>query len=177
VSKDNQGIIAVLFPKKLMYQRILVPVDGSTTAQRALDEALRFGRQEGAQLELVHVVGDVRLMEANSYINYAEIKETMKRSGRRILDHAQAVVQQAGVTAETQMLEANGDRVANVIVEEAKRWPADLIVIGTHGRSGFSRVLFGSVAEGVVRTAHIPVLLIRGEKGESDDAHASRSFE
>ena len=156
-----------------MYQRILVPVDGSTTSRRALDEALRFGRQEDARLELVHVVGDVRLMEANSYINYAEIKETMKHSGRKILAEAQAVAQQAGMTVEAQMLEANGERVANVLVEEAKRWPADLIVIGTHGRSGFSRVLFGSVAEGVVRTAHIPVLLIRGEKGESGNAYRS----
>jgi nucleotide-binding universal stress UspA family protein len=58
------------------------------------------------------------------------------------------------------LLEADGERIASVIVEEARHWPADLIVIGTHGRSGFSRILFGSVAEGIVRTAHIPVLLI-----------------
>ena len=57
---------------------------------------------------------------------------------------------------------AGGERIASILVAEATRWPADLIVIGTHGRSGFSRVLFGSVAEGVVRTAHTPVLLIRG---------------
>ena len=63
------------------------------------------------------------------------------------------------------MLDSGGARIASVIVDEARRWPADLIVIGTHGRSGFSRVLFGSVAEGVVRTAHIPVLLIRATLG------------
>lgn len=160
-----------------MYRRILVPVDGSATSQRALAEALRLGRQESAQLELVHVLGDVRLMEANSYINYAEIKETMKSSGKKILAQAQAVSQQAGTPAEVQLLEANGERIASVIVEEARRWPADLIVIGTHGRSGFSRVLFGSVAEGVVRTAHVPVLLIRGEKGEGVIGTVPHNFE
>lgn len=153
-----------------MYQHILVPIDGSATSERAIEEALRLGQQQGAQLELVHVLADIRLMEANSYINYAEMKETMKNSGRKILAKAQTVVQEAGIAADTKLLEANGERIANVIIEEARRWPADLIVIGTHGRSGFSRVLFGSVAEGVVRTSHIPVLLIRGDKSQANDA-------
>ena len=153
-----------------MYQHILVPVDGSATSERALEEALRLGQQQAAQLELVHVLADIRLMEANSYINYAEMKETMKNSGRKILAKAQTVVQEAGMAADTKLLDASGERIANVIIEEARRWPADLIVIGTHGRSGFSRVLFGSVAEGVVRTSHIPVLLIRGDKSQARDA-------
>jgi nucleotide-binding universal stress UspA family protein len=153
-----------------MYQHILVPVDGSATSERALEEALRLGQQQGAQLELVHVLADIRLMDANSYINYAEMKETMKNSGKKILAKAQTVVQEAGMAAGTKLLDANGERIATVIIEEARRWPADLIVIGTHGRSGFSRVLFGSVAEGVVRTSHIPVLLIRGDKSQARDA-------
>lgn len=145
-----------------MYQRILVPVDGSSTSGHALQEACKLARQHGAQLELVHVMGDIRLMDADSYINYGEIKEALKSRGNRVLAQAHTEARQAGIEAEVKLLEASGDRVASVIVEEARDWPADLIVIGTHGRSGFSRVVFGSVAEGVVRTAHIPVLLIRG---------------
>lgn len=145
-----------------MYQRILVPVDGSPTSERALQEALRLARQQSGQLELVHVLGDVRLMEANSYINYAEMKEAMTSAGKKILAQAQMAAQQSGIAAEVKLLEAGGERIASAIMEEARHWQADLIVIGTHGRTGFSRVLFGSVAEGVVRTAHIPVLLIRG---------------
>lgn len=145
-----------------MYQRILVPVDGSPTSERALQEALQLARRHSSQLELVHVLGDIRLMDADSYINYAEMKETITSTGKKILTQAQMAVQQAGFAADVQLLEAGGARIASAIVEEARRWPADLIVIGTHGRTGFSRVLFGSVAEGVVRTAHIPVLLIRG---------------
>ena len=145
-----------------MYQHILVPVDGSATSDRALQEAIRLARQQSAQLELVHVVEDIRLLDSDSYINYTEMQETLRNSGKKTLAHAQMVVQLAGMGAEINLLEAHGKRIASIIVEEAERWPADLIVIGTHGRSGFSRVLFGSVAEGVVRTAHIPVLLIRG---------------
>jgi nucleotide-binding universal stress UspA family protein len=59
------------------------------------------------------------------------------------------------------MLEADGESVAGVIIAEAQRWSADLIVIGTHGRTGFNRLLFGSVAEGVLRTSPVPILLIR----------------
>ncbi len=145
-----------------MYQRILVPVDGSPTSERALQEALRLARQQSGRLELVHVLGDVRLMEANSYINYAEMKDAMTSAGKKLLAQTQMAAQQSGTAAEVKLLEAGGARIASAIVEEARQWQADLIVIGTHGRTGFSRVLFGSVAEGVVRTAHIPVLLIRG---------------
>lgn len=64
---------------------------------------------------------------------------------------------------ETALLETGGERIASVIYREAQRWQADLIVIGTHGRSGFSRLFLGSVAEGVVRMAMVPVLLVPDE--------------
>lgn len=145
-----------------MYQHILIPVDGSSTSDRALQEAIAFARQQNTQLQLLHVIEDIHFVDIESSINYAELQESMKNSGAKILAQAQTAVQQAGMTAETKLLEAGGERVASVIVAAAKRWPADLIVIGTHGRSGFSRLFFGSIAEGVVRTAQVPVLLIRG---------------
>ncbi|MEK6708761.1 MAG: universal stress protein [Pseudomonadota bacterium] len=145
-----------------MYQRILIPVDGSPTSDRALQEVLALARQQNVQLLLLHVIEEIHFVDIESSINYAELLESMRNSGTKILTQAQTVVQQAGMTAEVKLLEASGKRVASVIVTEAGRWPADLIVIGTHGRSGFSRLLFGSVAEGVVRTAQVPVLLIRG---------------
>ncbi|SFU43398.1 universal stress protein [Nitrosospira multiformis] len=149
-----------------MYQRILVPIDGSATSNLALQEASKLAKQHSTQVELVYVMTDIHLMDANSYINYDEMKESLERTGRRILTEAQTLMQQAGVAAEVKLLEAGGERIAGVILEEARRWSAELIVIGTHGRSGFSRVLFGSVAEGIVRMAHIPVLLIRGDKSQ-----------
>jgi nucleotide-binding universal stress UspA family protein len=147
-----------------MYQRILVPIDGSPTSQRALEEALGLARQrsQGPELELLYVIEIILYPDSEIYFNYAELRKTMRTSGEKILAQAEKMVRQAGVSVQTRLLESDGERIASVIVEEGRRWPADLIVIGTHGRSGFSRILFGSVAEGVVRTAHIPVLLVRG---------------
>lgn len=144
-----------------MYQHILVPIDGSSTSELALKEALKFAQQHNARLELVHVLKDIWYFDEGSMLNYAELLDSMRSSGKKILAQAQALAQQAGITVETKLLEAGGERISNVILEEAKRWSAELIIIGTHGRSGFSRLLLGSIAEGVVRTAHIPVLLIR----------------
>ncbi|MEK7792372.1 MAG: universal stress protein [Pseudomonadota bacterium] len=145
-----------------MYQHILVPVDGSSTSDRALHEAIKFAQQQSARLMLVHVLEDIWYFDNENYINYAELVDSMRTGGEKMLKEAQEKVQQAGLTVETRLLEAKGERIANVIINEAKAYLADLIIIGTHGRSGFSRMLLGSIAEGVVRTAHIPVLLIRG---------------
>lgn len=145
-----------------MYQHILVPVDGSTTSDRALQEALKFASQHGAQLRLIYVMEDILLTDNEAYFDYAVLQEVVKRNGENVLERAKTVARQAGIEAESMLLETAGERIASKIVVEAQRWPADLIIIGTHGRTGFNRLLLGSVAEGVVRTAQTPVLLIRG---------------
>ncbi len=145
-----------------MYQRILVPIDGSETSARALQEALKLVAGLPAQLLLVHVVEDLQFLDAEGYVNYAELRELTRQVGERELSRAKENVRQADIAVETALLDANGERIASVINAEATRWKAELIVIGTHGRSGFSHLLFGSVAEGVVRGSPIPVLLVRG---------------
>ncbi len=145
-----------------MYQRILVPVDGSATSGRALAEAIKFAQQHNARVEVVHVLEDIGYLDEENYLNYTELVDSLKRSGEKMLAEAQMKFKQAGVPVETKLLEAKGERVAHVITAEAKNAQADLIIVGTHGRSGFSRMLLGSVAEGVVRTADIPILLIHG---------------
>lgn len=147
-----------------IYQRILVPIDGSATSERALQEAIRLAGDQ-ARLRLVYVLEEVFPLDAEGYafIDYAALQEAVRLTGERTLAQAAEKARQAGRTAETMLLEASGERIATVIKEEAKHWPADLIVIGTHGRSGLSRLLLGSVAEGVVRGASVPVLLVRAE--------------
>ncbi len=146
-----------------MYQRILVPVDGSSTSDNALQEAIKLINGHPAQLRLVHVVEDLQFLDTEGYVDYAELRDLTRKIGERALAKAKQRVQQADITVETSLLEANGERIARVIDAEAKSWSADLIVIGTHGRSGFNHLLFGSVAEGVVRGTSVPVLLVRGE--------------
>jgi nucleotide-binding universal stress UspA family protein len=147
-----------------MYQRILVPIDGSETSGRALQEAIKVANRE-AQLRLVYVIEEFYLLDAEgyAYIDIADLQKAMRHSGERTLVLAAEKVRQSGTKAETALLEASGERIANVIENEARHWQADLIVIGTHGRSGLNRLLLGSVAEGVVRVASVPVLLVRAE--------------
>ncbi len=145
-----------------MYQRILVPIDGSDTSQRALEEALKLG-DSATRLRLVHVAEEIYALDADgyAYIDYAVLREAVRNSGERLLEQAAKKVQQAGGKVETALLETEGERIPSVIDAEAKAWRADVIVIGTHGRSGLSRLLLGSVAEGVARVASVPVLLVR----------------
>lgn len=146
-----------------MYHRILVPVDGSETSDAALQEAIRFAQQNTALLKLVHVIEDSRFFDAEGAIDYTTLQQIARRSGEQVLARATAAASQAGISAESDLLESDGRRVEELILAEARRWLADLIVIGTHGRSGVSRLLFGSVAEGVARGADTPILLIRGK--------------
>ncbi|OGT13654.1 MAG: universal stress protein [Gallionellales bacterium RIFOXYB12_FULL_54_9] len=146
-----------------MYQRILVPVDGSSTSDRALQEAIKLIDTQPALLRLVHVIDDLQFLDTEGYVDYAALRELTQQIGVRTLARAEEVAKQADITVETSLLDANGERIARVIVAEALSWGADLIVIGTHGRAGFNHLLFGSVAEGVVRGSSVPVLLVRSE--------------
>jgi nucleotide-binding universal stress UspA family protein len=147
-----------------MYQRILVPVDGSDTSTRALQEAVKLANGR-AKLRLIYVLEDAYPLDAEAYsfIDTEALHEAMRHTGERLLAQAANAVRQSGAAAETALLDAGGQRIASVIDGDAKNWPAELIVLGTHGRSGLSRLLLGSVAEGVVRGTNIPVLLVRGE--------------
>ncbi|OGA29870.1 MAG: universal stress protein [Betaproteobacteria bacterium RIFCSPLOWO2_12_61_14] len=147
-----------------MYQRILVPIDGSTTSERALQEAIRLAEGK-AQLRVAYVLEEIFPLDTEGYafIDYAALQEAVRHTGERTLAQAAEKARQSGMTAETALLDAKGKRIAGVIKDDALHWQADLIVIGTHGRSGLSRLLLGSVAEGVARDAPVPVLLIRAE--------------
>lgn len=147
-----------------MYQKILVPVDGSPTSNRAVQEAVKLAQLLGSQLELVHVYEDIVYLISKDYISYEELQRTVRSCGEKILTEAEMLVKEVGLEAETRIIQASKERVAQLLVAEAERWQADLIVIGTHGHTGFSRLLLGSVAEGLVRIAPIPVLLIRGKE-------------
>jgi nucleotide-binding universal stress UspA family protein len=141
-----------------MYKKILVPLDGSTTSTAALTEALRFASAQSARLTLLFVCESLRyiLMEGP-----VDLTASIKREGETILSEAAAKARAAGVDAEVALVEAGERRVAEVIVEEAKRSGADLIAMGTHGRRGVQHLMLGSVAEGVIRRAGTPVLLLR----------------
>ena len=143
------------------YRRILVAVDGSPTSMKGLREALRLAKAERAQLVILHVV--------NEYYAYAmpdagmaavDLGPLLRDGGKKIMARAAAGAAKQGVRPKTVMRETIGG-AAEPIVREARRQRADLIVLGTHGRRGVRRMVLGSDAEQVVRTAPVPVLLVR----------------
>lgn len=147
-----------------MYQRILVAVDGSATSDMAVNEATRLAKERNAALRLAHVIDDTlgyTTLETPHQV--ATYQAELREAGARVLAAAAALARAAGLEAETTLLSLDGagQHVYDAIEQEAERWLADLIVIGTHGRRGFRRLLLGSVAEGLVRVATRPVLLIR----------------
>lgn len=145
-----------------MYDKILVPVDGSTTSNHGLSEAVKLAKLTGAQLLLVHAV-DIAAVSVTPEASAAmpQLFDAMRDAGKELLARAKAIVEAAGARAETVLIDTLQGRVSDLIVEQARKWHADLIVIGTHGRRGVSRVLMGSDAEQVVRSATVPVLLVR----------------
>jgi nucleotide-binding universal stress UspA family protein len=147
-----------------MFRRILVSVDGSPTAGQALQQAIKLAKEMGAQLRIVHVVNEVTFNWPEGG-QMSEVMGAFQEAGRKVLASAEAEARKAGISVETRMaeIETVGHHVADTIASEAQAWPADLIVIGTHGRRGINRLLLGSVAEGVARVATKPVLLIRGQ--------------
>jgi nucleotide-binding universal stress UspA family protein len=148
-----------------MYKRILVPVDGSPTSGRGLKEALRLAKVHRARLCLLHVVEQYFVAQAGEAIVYAEdMFDALKAGGRKVLARAQATAKKAGVPAQSVLVESIAQPVADVIVRQARRFKADLIVLGTHGRRGVRRLVLGSDAEQVLRRSTLPVLLVRSAR-------------
>ncbi|MDA8361925.1 MAG: universal stress protein [Gammaproteobacteria bacterium] len=147
-----------------MYARIMVAIDGSTTSDRALKEAIALTKDQKAQLRLVHVIDQTPIMQADiGWPDNDELEDIFVKSGQRIVDEAVANAAKEGLKVEASVLRESGKRIASVIVDEAKDWSAQLLVVGTHGRHGVERLLLGSVAEGILRAASMPVLLVRGQ--------------
>jgi nucleotide-binding universal stress UspA family protein len=149
-----------------MYQRILVPIDGSATSDLGLDEAVKLAALTGARLRLIHVVDELTLFSGfePAAVLATDMIPLMKEAGEKILAAGKARVAAAGIVADTFLYQTYGAAVFDLVVEQAQAWKADLIVIGTHGRRGVDRLLMGSDAEQILRIAPVPVLLVRGKK-------------
>lgn len=146
-----------------MYKNILVPIDGSPTSKKALDEAVELARLTGGRIHLLHVVdlyvAATGFEAAGAYMN--DLRPVLVGSGEELVAKAKADVEQSGIAVETEVYESVSQRVSEIIVQRAESLGADLIVLGTHGRRGIERIVMGSDAEQVVRTAPVPVLLVR----------------
>ena len=145
-----------------MYNRILVPTDGSHTATLGLREAIKLAEAQGSQIRIIHVLDELLTVSSEIYgVLSDRIIEQLRKSGSAFLATAQTLARNAGISVETQLVETLGGPAGEYIVRAAKDWPADLIVCGTHGRRGLRRIVLGSDAEYIVSHSTVPVLLIR----------------
>ncbi len=150
-----------------MFQRILVPIDGSPTSNRGLEVAIDLASDQKAKVCLLYVVDELVVtgaVDAMTYVSPSYIDEfirALRNGGKKLLTEAEAKVRKHGIEVEVVLLETLGRHVADAIIKQAKKWRADVIVLGTHGRGGLSRVVMGSDAEMVLRETPVPVLLVR----------------
>jgi nucleotide-binding universal stress UspA family protein len=147
-----------------MFKRILIPVDGSDTANKALVAGLRMARETSASVRLLHALNEMAYLGgmAPDGTWSGDLIGMVREAGAKVLADATAIAQSAGVEPSQVLLEEPGKRLGEAVAEAAKLWGADLVVVGSHGRRGLGRVLLGSGAEQILRLAPVPVLVVRG---------------
>lgn len=150
-----------------MYQKILVPLDGSSCAGTILPHVENLANCLESKVVFLQVIVPVVIPvspEGFSYIDVEEkIQEQVTQDANTYLAKVQQDFQDKNITAEVLVEEGS---VVNTILEVAERESADLIAMASHGRSGLSRVFYGSVAESLLHQVDRPLLLIRSDDGE-----------
>jgi universal stress protein A len=149
-------------------KRLLVPTDFSPTSDIAFNYALDMAAREGASIRLLHVIEDASFAAAypdGLFVELPGLREKLIDQARKRLDDAVKACAAMQVAATTQVLVGPP---ASRITGEANDCGTDLIVMGTHGRTGFAHLMLGSVAERVLRSAQCPVLTVRDSSRAAD---------
>lgn len=145
----------------MAYQHILVPVDGSETSYKAVSQAAALAHAFNAKVTVVQVL-TLDPYIAAEYITAQQTNDLIERARNSILkdlDDAKNKFSEFGVTAETLLLE--GQNISVEIIKAATAQAADLIVIGSHGRTGIKKLFLGSVAQSILGESNLPVLIVR----------------
>lgn len=142
-------------------KKILVPTDFSETSKYAIQYAIEFAKSFGAEIEIVHVIFDESQIVAFylPQVTFQNLDKELEESAeKQMKDFIESFPELSSVTYSIKMLKGTA---FVEIINEAKEYNADLIIIGTHGRTGLEHVLFGSTAEKVVRKAPCPVFTVK----------------
>ncbi|HWP12285.1 MAG TPA: universal stress protein [Ramlibacter sp.] len=144
-----------------MFKRILVPVDGSSTALRAVEKAVGLAQAFGAHIDLVTVVDAYPFFGADYALGQDEFKAAATASSNQALARAEAAVVAAGLPCRRKIIDSH--LIHEGILAAAQDMGADLIVMGSHGRHGIEKLLLGSTAQRVLSHTKLPVLVVRSE--------------
>jgi nucleotide-binding universal stress UspA family protein len=147
-----------------MYQRIFVPIDASEASNKALAEAIKLAKPLGATLILAHSIQAPKFgADSQAMLNTEEIEKSLNDSAVSVLQIAAASVREAGLAVEECIEPYTGEPVAATLLAAAERTRADLIVMGKHGHTGIMHLMVGGVAEGMLRAATLPIMLVHSE--------------
>lgn len=147
-----------------MYKNILVPTDGSEGTMTALEHGLELAELSGATIHAVYAIDETESSGQIIGTDAGGAIEQFREKGEEAVDKIAEKATAVGIEAHTEVMEGSPPEV---ILDYAEENDIDLIIMSTHGRSGVSRFLLGSVTEGVLRATDTPVLTIR--RGTNDD--------
>ncbi|KAA1014302.1 universal stress protein [Paraburkholderia panacisoli] len=157
-----------------MYANIVVAVDGSEGAKRALSEAIQLAKLSHGKLTAVYVLDQSAAFTYAGACDPHLLTDAARQVGLSLLRGALAQMRDLNVPGDTEIVETQGiaEDIASALLRCVQHRGADLVVMGTHGRRGLRRMVIGSVAERVVRYATCPVLLIREPVDKEDPTEA-----
>lgn len=144
-----------------MFKHILIPVDGSLMAQKAVKQAVGLAQAFGSDVTLIYVIAPFPFTGLGSDFGYgqAEYLSAALAESDAATTAAQQVLHGGGVRAETMVVNAHS--TWRGILDAATQVGADLIVMGSHGRHGLEKLVLGSVTQRVLSHAHLPVFVVR----------------
>ncbi len=140
----------------MAFSKILVPTDGSEYTKPAIQQAIELAKMSGAKVTALYVLDQTVLTNMPMDTAVMNVYKTLEKEGQEAVNYVMELAKEAGVEAE---LEVKEGAPVKVILEESQNY--DIIVMGTLGRTGMSKLLMGSVAERVVRAAACPVMVVR----------------
>lgn len=142
------------------YQHILVPLDGSKLAELALEDACRLAELNQARITLLHVSSPVQEVIGAGTDHPIFVDQQWENERIKVLRYFSDLIKDMPSGIEVHP-EVEIGAAVETIVDYANRHNVDLIVMATHGRSGFRRLIYGSVAESVLHEANVPILMVR----------------
>jgi len=155
-----------------MFKHLLIPLDGSELAEQALAAATELARQFNSQITLLRVADAPYLLTQTHNRSFAELITSLREAERQeaitYLRQWQETLHQQGFNVQYAI--AEGEPVAEQILQRVEHLGADTIVMSTHGWGGLRRWVYGSVADRVLRHATLPVLLVRGRETKEDES-------
>ena len=144
-----------------MFNHILVPIAGSTTAQLAVDKAIGLAKAFGSRVTTIFVIDPYPFTGVGTDFSYgqAEYLNAATAEANAAIKAARAQFEAAGINVDSSVVEAHA--TWRGVVQAAESMKADLIVMGSHGRSGLEKLVLGSVTQAVLSHTHLPLLVVR----------------